>query len=185
MSSTLTAELLQKAITGEFNASQRYNTFADIATNEGFRNVAYLFKALVAAEKIHLKNHNQALQKEFKPDIEDFKPGTTQKNLQNSIEGENYEFNEMYLDFIKQVSRNDKSEYGEVAELSMVWARKVEFTHAEILSKALEKVKLGKDIECNEIYVCKVCGNIVLEKTETICPVCGHDPLFYFLVPRE
>ena len=185
MSNTLTADLLQKAITGEFNASNRYNAFFKIALQEGFKNIAYLFKALVAAEKIHLKNHNQALQKEFSPEIEDFRAGTTNENLRSSIEGENYEFNEMYLDYIKQIAKNDKSEYGEVAELSMVWARKVEFTHAEILRKALEAAKLGKDLECNEIYVCKVCGNIVLEKPDSICPVCGHDSLFYFLVERN
>mgnify|MGYP001007050624 CR=1 FL=1 len=185
MSNTLTADLLQKAITGEFNASKRYNAFSKIALEEGFKNVAYLFKALVAAEKIHLKNHTQALQKDFSPEYEDFKTGTTQDNLQSSVDGENYEFNEMYLNYIKQISKNDKSEYGEVAELSMVWARKVEYTHAEILNKALEAVKLNKDLEFNEIYVCKVCGNIILEKPDSICPICGHDPLFYFLVERN
>jgi len=42
----------------------------------------------------------------------------------------------------------------------------------------------GKDLDCSEIYVCKVCGNLIFSKPTKICPICGHDPSFYIKIQK-
>ena len=179
-----TAELLKKAITGEFNATRKYGSFSEIAAKEGFKNISYLFKALIVAERVHIKNHKNALGEDYKPDEHDFETGNTAANVQAGIDGETFETKEMYPGFIKE-SKSDTTDYGKVARLSMQWASTVEFTHAEILKMALAALESGKDMEINEIYICRVCGNLILNKPEKHCPVCGHDAAFYMKVKRQ
>jgi len=182
---TLVNEILQKAIAGESTAAKKYQKFAEIAKAEGFKNIAYLFKALVAAENIHIKNHRTALGEKFDAKIEDFTTGKTMDNVNAGIQGETWEFDTMYPDLLKQLTKGEASEAMEVAELSLKWARLVEQTHAEVLNLAMKALSEGKDLDIQEIYVCKVCGNLVLAKPEDICKICDHDPAFYFLVKRE
>jgi len=45
--------------------------------------------------------------------------------------------------------------------------------HAVLYKKALEAVKAGKDFDEKIIYLCPVCGNIVIDTTPENCPICG------------
>lgn len=181
----LTADLLKKAITGEFNAILRYKKFAEIANQEGFKNTTYLFRTLVIAEHIHIKNHKKALGESYDPETKSFQSGKTLENVNSGIEGETWEFKTMYPGFIKQIEKADKSEMGELASLSMTWAKNVEYTHAALLKIALAALQTGKDLDIDEMYICKICGNIVFNKPQDTCVVCGHDKLFFFLAKRE
>ncbi|MHA1520390.1 MAG: rubrerythrin family protein [Promethearchaeota archaeon] len=185
---SLTAEYLKKAIIGESNAINKYRKFRQVAAKEGFPNVAYLFTALVSAEEIHVQNHLRAL-KESSPEIEldDALTNNTQANVQAAIDGEMYEYKDMYPDFLRKIKKERKTMYGKVGSLSMEWAREVELSHATALKIALEAVKLGKDLDAEQIWICKVCGNLVIGagRPENICPVCKHDPHFYLEVQRN
>lgn len=182
---SLLVDILQKAIAGETGASMKYQRFSEIAKEEGFKNISYLFKALVAAEHIHIKNHRKALGEKFEPPNADIKTGKTMDNVIAGIAGETWEFNTMYPELLAQLTKINKSEAMEVAQLSLRWARAVEKTHAEVLNVALNALQNGQDLDIQDIYICKVCGNLVLGQPSSNCKICGHDPIFYFLVKRE
>ena len=183
----LTKKYLKEAISGESSAVAKYTAFLNTAKQEGFKNIAYLFKALIAAEQIHIQNHFKALKDpEFQPNIQDFHLNTTLLNIQNAIEGELYEYKTMYPSFMKAIKKERNTMYGKVGYLSFEWARNVEITHANALKVAISALQTGKDIELTEIWVCKVCGNLILGNLPAEpCPICKHDPHFYKLIEKE
>ena len=52
---------LQAAFQGESNANARYEAFAKKADEEGYAQVARLFRAAARAEKIHAASHGQVI----------------------------------------------------------------------------------------------------------------------------
>ncbi len=133
------------------------------------------------AEGIHIKNHSNALKEEYTPKIEEnIEVLDTIQNLKAAIYGEIEEGKTLYPKLIKSIKKECRSLYGKVAKLSMNWAQKVEKQHAILLKTAYKSLKNGKDIEINKIYICHVCGNILLnELSDKECSVCGHDVEFF------
>jgi rubrerythrin len=92
--------------------------------------------------------------------MEDFKPEfevkTTAENLQAAIDGETYEINTMYPQFLNDA----KAEKVEKAEKSFTWAFDTEKKHQEFYSKAIDALKANAENTLPFIYaVCPVCGN--------------------------
>lgn len=171
---------LRVLIEGETSASALYNKFALKAEEEDLSTVGALFRALSAAELIHIKNHRKALGEEYSPkaDMEDI--SDTLNNLKTAIEGETEENKKLYPSLIKKIKKETKTERGKVARLTMVWAQKAEAEHAKLLKIAFKAVKAGVDLDAKQILICKVCGNVILSKNgEKECSVCGHDFLFF------
>jgi rubrerythrin len=81
-----TDENLKAAFAGESQANRRYLAFAKKAEEEGFMQVAKLFKAAAEAETVHALNHLR-ITGEIKSTLE---------NLDTAVSGETFEFNEMY-----------------------------------------------------------------------------------------
>ncbi len=181
-----TIESLRGAITGEFNAAKKYLKFAAIAAAEKFPNVACLFRALAMAEGIHLKNHRQALgETNYQPEEKEVKSGPTQANVQTGAETELWEYKTMYPGFMKTVKKESKMEIAKLALVTMDWARNVEKVHAAILTKALQNLQSGKDADITEIWICTVCGNLIINiKPKVFCEICKHDVMFFELVER-
>ena len=175
---------LISALNGEHTAVKKYSKFAEIAQKENYPNIAYLFKSLVYAENIHITNHLNALKEVFTPKVEPYDMGETEANINHGYLGEMYEYKEMYPNLRKTIRKNSKSKEGKVADLSLRWAQEVELTHAQVLKKALKTIKKGKDLEVITIYVCRVCGNLRLDESKNVCPVCGHDTKFYQKIER-
>ncbi len=176
--------ILKEAITGEHQAIRKYQRFAEVAQKENMPNVAYLFKALVAGEKVHLENHKRALGTAFTPEDKEFETGTTLENLKAALAAETWEYEEMYPGLIKGMKR-ERSERGEVAQLSMQWALGTEKTHAMVLQTAIGQVAQGKDYAGVMFYVCLACGNLHEGEQPTgVCPVCKHDSRLYKEVER-
>ncbi len=186
MSFTKSKECLKAGITGEFHAISKYQQFADIADQAGYSNIAYLFHSLIKAEEIHIRNHRNALEDlDYRSETESVSPGSTLENVLTAIEGELFEARTMYPGFIKKIREEKSEEYGKVARLSFTWAKRVELTHAKILKLAKRALNAGKDMDITNIYVCRVCGNIILTDPEENCPVCGHDARFYEKIERD
>jgi len=154
-----TDENLKAAFAGESQASRKYLYFAEQAEKDGQSQVARLFRAASEAETVHARNHLNAMNG----------IGSVADNLKVAISGENYEFIEMYPDFITQ-SKADKSKK---AEISFNWANKVEKIHFDLYSKALKEVQSGKKLPGKLIYVCQNCGNTVEGDAPEVCPICG------------
>ncbi len=153
---TKTEQNLRDAFAGESQANRKYLVFAKKAEEEGYRQIAKLFRAAAEAETIHAHNHLREL-----GGIK-----STKENLQEAINGESYEFQKMYPKMIEDA----KTEGKESALKSFNFANEVEKIHAELYKKALEH--LGKNEEV-DYYVCQVCGNTVEGSAPDKCPVCG------------
>lgn len=153
-----TTDNLKDAFAGESQANQKYKAFAKKAEKEGFTNIAKLFRTTAEAERIHAEGHLKALEM----------IASTADNLQAAIDGETYEFEEMYppmLDLAK--------EDGHKAKTMFQFAVDAEEVHATIYKKALEAVKNGVDMDASDFYLCPICGYIEVGKIPEKCPVCG------------
>lgn len=151
-----TEKNLQEAFAGESQANRKYLAFAKKAEEEGFKQVAKLFRAAAEAETIHAHNHLREL-KGIKG---------TKENLVEAINGETHEFQNMY----PQMIADAKTEGNESAMRSFDFANEVEKIHAALYEKAHKY--LG-DTEEVDYYVCQVCGNTVEEEAPDTCPICG------------
>ena len=153
-----TQENLQEAFGGESQANRKYLAFAEQAAKDGFPNVAKLFRTAAEAETIHAMGHLKAMGG----------LGTTVENLQAAIDGETYEYKEMYPPMLEKAEGE-----GHKAKRMFGYAVKAEEVHAKLYAQALEAVKAGKDLDVGEIYLCPVCGYIEFGQAPASCPVCG------------
>lgn len=151
-----TSDNLKEAFAGESQANRKYLAFAKKADEEGFHQVARLFRAAAAAETVHAHNHLTVMKG----------IGSTDENLKEAIAGEVEEFKEMYPAFIEEA----KEENNDTATWTFDVANKVEEIHAGLYEKALDA--LGENVE-TAYYVCNFCGNTVEKEAPDICSVCG------------
>ncbi len=154
-----TQDNLQAAFAGESQANRKYLAFAAKAQAEGHAQIARLFRAAAAAETVHAHAHLRAMKG----------VGDTKQNLRAAIEGEGYEFREMYPAFIQEA----EAEGNKAALVSFRNANAVEKTHYDLYSKALEALETGRDLPPAPIYVCDVCGHTAVGEAPDKCPVCG------------
>lgn len=152
-----TTENLKAAFAGESQASRKYAAFAKKAEEEGYPQVAKLFRAASQAEMVHAFNHLKAM-----GGIQG-----TADNLRAAIAGETYEVDEMYPPFVATAEEEENKK----ARNSFFWAMEVEKVHAALYKKALES--LSSPAEEVDIYVCPVCGYTHEGTPPEKCPVCG------------
>jgi len=182
--------LLLQAIQGETDAEERYMTFAGQAVNEGYPGVGALFTGLSYAEAVHAANHKRALEKNGYngPLPRASKPqshGSTLDNLRMSLKGELEEFSTMYPSFRRQIAKKHGDEFvAKIALLSIKWAAESEKNHHTLLAAAVKLMEAegGKgNMDTGNYYLCTVCGNLLFsaQPPEDLCPVCGHDLMFY------
>ncbi len=153
-----TTDDLKTAFAGESQAFQKYSAFAKKAALDGYGNIAKLFATTAEAERTHAAGHLRALEG----------VGDTLNNLQAAIDGETYEFTEMYPPMLAEAEAT-----GHKAKTMFGYAVAAEEVHARLYAMALEAVRTGKDLEISEFYLCPVCGYIELGKKPESCPICG------------
>ncbi len=161
-----TQENLKNAFAGESQANRRYLAFAQKAEEEGFTQVAKLFRAAAEAETIHALNHLRIIG-EIK---------STTENLNAAVSGETFEFKNMYPEYINVA----KQEGNKQAVWSFEVASKVEQVHAGLFLKAVDALKIKKELEKVDYYVCSVCGNTVEGAPPERCPICGAPKSKFF-----
>ena len=144
------------AFEGESKAYFRYLAFAKIAEKEGHGEVARLFRAVAEAEAIHALNHFEVMGD----------AGDTEKNLMSAIDGETYEFTQMYPAFIESADKEGENR----AKISFRHASEVEKVHNALYNDTLQK--LGRNKE-TEYHICEICGNTVAGNPPEKCPICG------------
>ena len=152
-----TDQFLKEAFAGESQANRKYLAFAAEADQEGYSQVARLFRAAADAETVHAHNHLRVLN-----GIK-----STKENLQEAIAGETHEFKTMYPQMIETA----KAEGQKAAERSFTYANLVENVHAKLYQKLLDG--LGKSQENFSYFVCPVCGYTAEKEPPGTCPVCG------------
>jgi rubrerythrin len=130
-----THENLKEAFAGESQANRRYLYFARKADIEGYPDIAGLFRDVAEGETGHAFGHFDFLAEVGDP-VTGVKVGKTADNLKSSIEGETYEFSEMYPGFAR-TARDEGFE--EIAEWLETLAR-AEKSHAGRFAKGLDSV---------------------------------------------
>ncbi|MBN1333280.1 MAG: rubrerythrin family protein [Synergistales bacterium] len=151
-----TMENLAAAFAGESQANRKYLAFAKQADKEGYPQVAKLFRAVAEAETLHAHSHLKEMDG----------INSTEENLRTAMEGEIYEFSEMYPEFL-EVAREEGAKS---AERTFHFANQAEKAHAELYRKALEELANRKEVE---YYLCPVCGYVVADEVPQTCPICG------------
>ncbi|MEE8075260.1 MAG: rubrerythrin family protein [Candidatus Binatia bacterium] len=132
-------ENLKNAFAGESQANRRYLYFARVADIEGYPDVGGLFRDTSEAETGHAFGHLDYL-KEVGDPVTDVPIGNTEKNLKSAIEGETYEYTEMYPGFAKTARQEGLEELGEWFET----LAKAEKSHAGRFTKGLKMIE-GKE----------------------------------------
>ena len=163
MGSTL--DNLKEAFAGESQANRKYLAFAKKADEEGYPQVARLFRAAAAAETVHAHNHFNVIGG----------VGSTADNLKAAYEGEHFEFTKMYPEFLEQA----KSEKNNAALQTFYWANEVEKVHAQLYQKALDNLNSLPEAD---YYVCSVCGYTCENEAPDSCPVCKANKKAFFKV---
>ena len=153
-----TNDNLKEAFAGESQANQKYRAFAKKAEQDGFPNVARLFRTTAEAERIHAEGHLKSLAG----------VGSTADNLKGAIEGETYEYTSMYPPMLEQAQAD-----GHRAKIMFGYAVKAEAVHAQLYTRALEAVQQGADLAEARFYLCPVCGHIEFGVPPEKCPICG------------
>jgi len=152
-----TSDDLKEAFAGESQANRTYLAFAKKADEEGYAQVAKLFRAAADAETVHAHAHLRVM-----GGVHD-----TAENLGDAISGETHEFTSMYPRMIEEAEKEGNR--GAVETFSN--ANSVEQIHAQLYQKGLDN--LGKNEEV-VYYVCQYCGNTVENEAPEKCPICGR-----------
>lgn len=134
---TKTHENLKEAFAGESQANRRYTYFARQADIEGYPDVGGLFRDTAEAETGHAHGHLDFLKAVADP-ATDMPIGDTEKNLASAVEGETYEYTQMY----PGMSRTARDEgFEEIAEWMETLAR-AERSHANRFQKGLDELDI-------------------------------------------
>ncbi|MFO7772615.1 MAG: ferritin family protein [Dehalococcoidia bacterium] len=152
---TKTLKNLKVGFVAESQAHLRNLAFAMKAEQEGYSQVAKLFRAIAEAEAVHAFNHLRLLGA----------VSGTQENLENAFEKENLA-GEAYPQFIREANEENNTSVATVFS----YARDVEKGHARLYKKALAHMMAEEKVE---YYVCQVCGHVSGGILPGRCPICG------------
>ncbi|MGH7820613.1 MAG: rubrerythrin family protein [Candidatus Binatia bacterium] len=136
LNGTKTHQNLKEAFAGESQANRRYLYFARRADIEGYPDIGGLFRDTSEAETGHAFGHLDFL-KEVGDPATGAPIGDTEKNLKSAVEGETYEYTEMYPGFAKTARQEG---FEEIAEWFETLAR-AEKSHAGRFGKGIETLK--------------------------------------------
>lgn len=163
-----TEENLWAAFAGESQARNKYDFFAKVARKEGYEKLAEFFEETARNEQEHAKLIFKLLKG----------IGGSKKNLQAAIEGETYEYTDMYPGFAKVAKEEGETE----AAMYFETVAKVEEEHAKRYKALLENLESGKLLKKDQAvkWKCRKCGYIH-EGTEPPerCPLCDHPKGYY------
>jgi len=167
-----TLKNLQTAYNGERNAQAKYEQYAVKADQEGYHQVASLFRAAALSESIHASNDAAVIlslgaQPQAKVELPEIL--TTADNLAAALEGETYEATTMYPDFLEQA----KADGIGGAIRTFIWSQQAEVEHAKYYKQALEDLDNWKE-GTKAFLVCSRCGYTTTDLDLQKCPVCSE-----------
>lgn len=122
-----TDENLKIAFANESQTNTEYLAYAHKAMDEGFMEIAQLFREAAGAETVHALSHLRAMGV----------VRTTQENLEDAAEGEDLEISSIYPKFIEEA----RSEGRQEAAKSFTIAFEREKHHRSMFRQALRNLK--------------------------------------------
>ncbi len=149
---------LYEAFVGEAKAHFRLLAYAEKAEEEGFPQIATLFRAVAEAERVHTVRNLEFLGEVVVKD--------TETNLQASFQREEKASGVFYPQFIREA----EAEGDKRAAISFSQARDVEEGHAKLYNRALRHMMA----DTTPVYhVCGVCGYVAEGEAPERCPICN------------
>ncbi len=164
LAGTKTEQNLHTALSGESQAYLRYRWFESKAREEGYVEIANIFRETAGNEKEHAEIWFRCLGGR----------SDTGANLETAAGGEHFEWATMYSEFEETAKAEG---FPELAHLfAMVGA--IERQHEERYLTYMNKVKNGacftSDSEAT-CWICLNCGHVAVGKEPPkVCPVCSH-----------
>ncbi len=159
---------LKAAFANESLARNRYSYFAIMAEREGYRYIAKIFEEIAENEKYHAMEELMLLMGDR----------DTLTNLKESVDGEQYEFEEMYPRYATEA----EVEGNRAATILFQQISKIERQHYDRFKKLLEMVAAGKVFKRDAPikWKCSICGYAYdgLEPPNR-CPYCKHPREYY------
>lgn len=167
---TKTEENLKAAIAGESGARVKYEMFAEKAEEEGYEQIANIFREASHNEKEHAKLWTKFLNGGELLD--------TIENLESAIDGEHYEWTTMYREFADVA----EEEGFPILAAKFRMVGNIEEMHEERYAKLLKNIKddevFSKDEDVE--WICENCGFTMTGKqAPPMCPVCGYAQAFF------
>ena len=160
---TKTEANLQNAFAGESQARNKYTYFASVAKKEGYVQISNFFTETANNEMAHAKIWFKLLKG----------IGNTAQNLQTGIDGEHYEWTDMYVGFAETAREEG---FPEIAKLFEGVAA-IEKEHEARYQRLLANVNGGEVFKKSEKkqWICHNCGHIHEgEEAPSVCVVCAH-----------
>lgn len=153
---TKTMESLVQAFAGEAKVAVRLKVFADKAQEEGYLQIARLFRVIAFSEEIHGARALRLL-KEIKG---------TEENLASSFESETRVSGVAYDGFLREAEAEGET----AAALFFSQSRDVEEVHGKLYKDAMGDLMEERE---TDYFVCNVCGFVAERAAPDECPVCG------------
>ena len=171
---TKTEANLQAAFAGESQARNKYTYYESKAKKDGYVQIAAIFEETANNEKEHAKMWYKLLNDGI---------GSTEENLKDAAECENYEWTDMYAGFAKEAREEGFEEIAALFEGVAAIEKEHEERYRKLLANIEGRLVFSKDGDT--IWQCANCGHICVGKeAPEVCPVCAH-PQAYFQVKAE
>ena len=168
LKNTETEKNLLIAFSGESQARNKYTFFASQAKKEGFVNISKIISEIADNEKEHAKIWFNYLNDST----------NTVSNIKNAVNGEHFEWSEMYKKFSiiakKEGFEEIAKKFDQIAE--------IEKNHEKKFLNLLSEIENNKVFTCdnNVVWICSKCGHIHFGKSAPeICPVCKHSKSYF------
>ena len=155
---------LMSAFAGESQARTKYENYARKASEQGYEQIAAIFRATAANELAHASIWLEALHEGALPD--------TLVNLQDAAQGEHFEWSSMYKDYAEIAREEGYTRLAAAFELTARVEAEHEARYRSLIGH-LEQGSLSKRAE-KTVWICRYCGHIHEgEAAPMRCPLCG------------
>ncbi len=154
-----TMENLKDAFASESQTHCKYLAFARKADEDGYPEVAKLFRAAAAGEAVHAIVDLRAIGE----------VRSTAENLQEATSGESIESRDVYPRYEAMAMQEDNVTAVESFQNAMA----AEQVHQSLCLAALRHIKGGQDLPPRRMYVCGECGDLAVDEPPQTCPVCS------------
>jgi rubrerythrin len=173
----------------ETDAQRRYVDFARVASQEGYKGIAYMFTAFAASEGVHARNFKGLVtrlggQATAAPTT--IKAGKTKQNLIAAVDDEIDSIDDLYPRTLERIKPEGNSEAARLVK----FAWESERQHRDLIQKIrryspmlFEQVAKAIDDKTGLYFVCQTCGSTLSKVPSPNCPVCASAPEQYHQVP--
>ena len=164
-----TEQNLMAAFAGESQARNKYTYYASKAKKDGYEQLAAIFEETANNEKEHAKLWFKELHGGAVP--------STEENLLDAANGENYEWTEMYKEFAEVAKEEGFTRIAKLFEMVGEIEKEHEQRYLTLLQNIKDERVFKKDAK--KIWVCRNCGHVYEgEEALAVCPVCAHPQSF-------